>query len=88
MAVLNNKPYIVYNSQGMIPHLSLYGDSFRIVDQDKAVFGFAAPNQYFRFKQQTVETMLSDLAEAMKFIDPQNIQALDAPDCKTLAWLD
>jgi hypothetical protein len=88
MAVLNNKPYIVYNNQGMIPHLSLYGDSFRIIDQDKAVYGFAAPNQYLRFRQQTAETMLSDLTEAMKSIGPQNIQALDAHDCKTLECLD
>ncbi|MEI6259984.1 MAG: hypothetical protein WCR46_08765 [Deltaproteobacteria bacterium] len=88
MPILNNKPYIAYNMQGIIPYLALYGDSLRIIDQDKAMFSFAAPNQYLRFKQQTAETMLSDLAEAMKSIDPQNIQALDAPDCKTLAWLD
>jgi len=88
MAALNNKPYIMYNNNNIIPHLSHYGDAIHIIDQDKVVYGFAAPNQYFRFKQQTAETMLSDLTEAMQSIDPQNIQTLAVPNCKTLSWLD
>lgn len=88
MAALNDKPYFVYNIQGIIPHLSRYGDSLRIIDEDKVTFGFATPNQYFRLKQANVETMLSDLTEAMRSIDPQNVQTLNPPDCKTLPCLN